>query len=76
MVRMPRVPVVRIQQNEGFVSNNFTPQGSCRVTPSHSDDKLDESPDVEVKPTKHLHEWKQQKSKEEKKEKNGKYKPL
>ncbi|XP_068702578.1 uncharacterized protein [Montipora foliosa] len=71
MVRMPRVPVVGIQQNEGFVSNNSTPQGSCRVTPSHSDDELDESPDVEVKPTKHLHVWKQQKSKEEKKEKNA-----
>ncbi|XP_068720298.1 uncharacterized protein [Montipora capricornis] len=66
MVRVPRLEGVK--QNEGFESSNSTPQGSCKATPTHTDDEFDESLVVNVKTHKRL--WKRQNSKEEKKEKN------
>ena len=72
MVHLPRLEGV--QQNEGFETGNSTPQGSCKATPTHTDDEFDESVVLNVKTHKRL--WKRQNSKEEKKEKNGKYKLL
>jgi len=66
-VRVPQAvahsPIVQALQNEGFLStsNPTTPQVSPKGTPCHTDDEIEDLPDVTVR-TKHL--WKRQNSKE------------